>query len=192
MMEYKDPESSNPMYRVPTVINLAAPQEQDADPKRPWTQYPMGYPRFSAFVAIDSDRSTTIFRRFERLAARNLLYLETELAELEAAQDRLDATGKLDANLQSSMQSLEELNMLARVKGGPSARSAGKQLTPEQRFLQNLGHARVEHDRSWYLGQAAQARLETSAKIRVILKEYCERRRDSTVTSSQLTLQTAF
>ena len=167
-MEEKDVESNGFMYRVPTTHEIGGMQGQAVDSKRPWTQYPMGYPRFAAFVANDSDRSTTIFRRFERLSARNLLYLETELSELEAAQDRLDATCKLDPNLESGMQSLEELNMLARVKGGPK----GREPTPEQRFLQNLGHARVENDRKWYLGQAAQARLDISAKIRVVLKEY--------------------
>ena len=66
--------------------------------------------------------------------------------------------------------------MLARIRGGPAAaRGAAPQVMPEQRFLQNLGHARVQNDRTWYLGQAAQARLDNAAKIRVILREYCER-----------------
>jgi hypothetical protein len=59
-------------------------------PYRPWDQYPMGYPRFAAFISEDKDKSSTIYRRFERLAARNLLYLESELAELEAKQDEMD------------------------------------------------------------------------------------------------------
>src|SRR5437762_10304769 len=62
-----------------------------------WEQYPEGYPRFAAFIAHDADKSTTIFRRFERLAARNLLYLEGELFELEAKQDKLDEDDWIDA-----------------------------------------------------------------------------------------------
>ena len=166
------------MYRVPTTLNnprVITRQHFNRD--RPWTQYPMGYPRFAAFVANDEDRSTTIYRRFERLSARNLLYLETELAELEAAQDRLDATSQLDPDLESSMQSLEELTMLA--KGGSGAARKGTTTTttwtnPEERFLQASAHANVYNDRAWYLAQAAQARLDNSAKIRVILREYYE------------------
>ena len=173
-MDGKESVAGSFMYRVPTILNIPASTEEDVNPKRPWTQYPMGYPRFAAFVANDSDRSTTIFRRFERLSARNLLYLETELMELEAAQDRLDATCKLDQDLESSLQSLEEMNMLARIRGGPAAKGTAEHVTPEKRFLQNLGHARVQNDRTWYLGQAAQARLDNLAKIRVVLREYCE------------------
>src|SRR5450432_4230836 len=58
--------------------------------RRPWDEYQMGYPRFAAFIAEDKDKSSTIYRRFERLAARNLLYLESELAELEKKQDDMD------------------------------------------------------------------------------------------------------
>jgi hypothetical protein len=68
------------------------------DHRKPWTRYPMGYPRFAAFIANDEDRSTTIFRRFQRLSARNLLYLESELAYLEAEQDRLDQESRKSHN----------------------------------------------------------------------------------------------
>ena len=49
-----------------------------------------GYRLFSRFISSDPLRSTTIFRRFDRLAIRNLLYLESELAGLEAELERLD------------------------------------------------------------------------------------------------------
>jgi len=51
---------------------------------------PFGYPLFAFRIAEDKDKFTTIYRRFERLAARNLLYFEAELCELEAKQDQLD------------------------------------------------------------------------------------------------------
>jgi hypothetical protein len=51
---------------------------------------PLGYPLFAFRIAEDKDKFTTIYRRFERLAARNLLYFEAELCELEAKQDQLD------------------------------------------------------------------------------------------------------
>jgi hypothetical protein len=49
-----------------------------------------GYRLFSDFISSDPLRSTTIFRRFDRLAIRNLLYLESELAALESEVERLD------------------------------------------------------------------------------------------------------
>ena len=53
-------------------------------------RYVKGYPSLAAFIASDPDKSSSIYRRFDRLSARNLLYLQSELAELEARQDRLD------------------------------------------------------------------------------------------------------
>jgi hypothetical protein len=43
-----------------------------------------GFPSLSDFIASDHDRTSLVFRRFDRLAARNLLYLQSELAALEA------------------------------------------------------------------------------------------------------------
>lgn len=57
---------------------------------RDWNQYPEGYAQYAAFIASDPDKSTTIYRRFKRLSARNLLYLESEVAELEQQLDVLD------------------------------------------------------------------------------------------------------
>lgn len=50
-----------------------------------------GFPRVASKIASDPDKTTIIYRRFDRLSARNLLYLEAELAELEALQDQQDA-----------------------------------------------------------------------------------------------------
>jgi hypothetical protein len=49
-----------------------------------------GYPSLSTFIVSDNDRSTFIYRRFDRLSTRNLLYLQSELAELEARQIAYD------------------------------------------------------------------------------------------------------
>lgn len=53
--------------------------------------YLIGYPSLANFIASDKNKSTAIFRRFDRLGARNLLYLQSEIAELEARQDAFDA-----------------------------------------------------------------------------------------------------
>jgi predicted HTH domain antitoxin len=52
--------------------------------------YITGYPSLAEFITSDRSKSTVIFKRFDRLSARNLLYLQAELVELEARQDAFD------------------------------------------------------------------------------------------------------
>jgi hypothetical protein len=49
-----------------------------------------GFPSLADFIASDPDKTTLIFKRFDRLAARNLLHLQSELARLQDALDSLD------------------------------------------------------------------------------------------------------
>lgn len=66
-------------------------------------QYIDGFPSLAHFIASDRDGTSAIFKRFDRLAARNLLMLQSELAELEAKLDSYD-----DAD-QTSRESLQTL-----------------------------------------------------------------------------------
>lgn len=50
-----------------------------------------GFPSLAEFIASDPDHTSLVFKRFDKLAARNLLYLQSELAELQARQDEFDA-----------------------------------------------------------------------------------------------------
>lgn len=52
-------------------------------------EYANGFPTLAAYIASDSDLA--IFRRFDHLSARNLLYLQAELVTLEADLVALDA-----------------------------------------------------------------------------------------------------
>jgi len=61
-------------------------------------RYINGYPSLAAFMASDDDKSTSVYRRFDRLSARNLLYLQSELVELDAQQETLDVKDALDLN----------------------------------------------------------------------------------------------
>ncbi|KAI8680304.1 hypothetical protein NCS57_00310600 [Fusarium keratoplasticum] len=54
------------------------------------TFYVDGFPSLANFIASDKDGTSTIFKRFNRLAARNLLILQSELAELQAKLDEYD------------------------------------------------------------------------------------------------------
>ncbi|KAF2666786.1 hypothetical protein BT63DRAFT_427199 [Microthyrium microscopicum] len=49
-----------------------------------------GYPSLTRFITSDHDRTTLVFRRFDDLAVRNLLYLQSELAELKKKQESFD------------------------------------------------------------------------------------------------------
>ena len=119
----------------------------------------MGYPRFAAFIANDEDKSTTIYRRFERLSARNILYLESELTELEAKQDELDEESRRDEDLASSAQSWEELHSQANYN-------------KTEDF--SVDSSIEERARKGRLATAAQDRLELARRIRSTLKEYRE------------------
>lgn len=49
-----------------------------------------GYSSLAHFIATDHDKTTFIYKRFDELAARNLLYLQSELAELQGKQQTFD------------------------------------------------------------------------------------------------------
>jgi hypothetical protein len=131
--------------------------------KRPWTKFTMGYPRYSAFIASDEDKSTTIFRRFQRLSARNLLYLESELAELEAEQDRLDEESSRDPYLQMSVQSWDLLCLQGIARASAMVEGKVEEDDDDERNLDEH-RARIE--------AAAQQRFHLALRIREVLKTY--------------------
>jgi hypothetical protein len=62
----------------------------------------------SEFIAEDQDHSAVIFKRFDLVAARNLLYLQSELADLQAQQEELDGEDLRDARVVSDYQDLQK------------------------------------------------------------------------------------
>jgi hypothetical protein len=58
-----------------------------------------GYPSLASFIASDPDQTSAIYKRFDQLASRHLLHLQSQLAELEAEQDRLDRLAEAVADL---------------------------------------------------------------------------------------------
>lgn len=50
----------------------------------------MGFPALSNFLSSSPNAENFIFKRFDRLAARSLLYYQSELAQLEQSLDKLD------------------------------------------------------------------------------------------------------
>lgn len=69
--------------------------------------YVDGFPSLSNFIASDRDGTSAIFKRFNRLAARNLLILQSELAGLEAKLDEYDREDQVDLDALQSLRNWE-------------------------------------------------------------------------------------
>ncbi|KAM0724193.1 hypothetical protein Q7P37_000075 [Cladosporium fusiforme] len=75
-----------------------------------------GYIDLAQFLARDVDNETYVFRKFERLAARNILYLQGELIKLERDAHELDEEAKdsMDPEVHLSMRCWADLDRNAR------------------------------------------------------------------------------
>lgn len=107
-------------------------------------QHVIGYPSLASFIASHKDKSTVIFRRFDRLSARNILYLQSELAELEARQDAYDKedvrgsmTDKKCARDWNEFRNQSENNerQIARMKLVKEIRGTMKEYSKSRRHL---------------------------------------------------------
>lgn len=72
-----------------TQSNGVSPDIELAIPRAPRASRD-GYPALAAWIAHDPDNESYVFRKFDRLSARNLLYLQSQLIALEGTLDRLD------------------------------------------------------------------------------------------------------
>ena len=161
-----------------------------------WRELERGYPQLSALIAADEDKSTTIYRRFERLAARNLLYLESELTKLEAEQDRLDEESREDGDKVAAEWDLQEIGTVAAELNSQSKGEQGKKLPPVSEGTEETEHLRntssteanpgsddeirpapvnvTMSEKDIALKRKLNARLRVAAAIRTALREYCK------------------
>ncbi|CAF9932166.1 MAG: hypothetical protein GOMPHAMPRED_006512 [Gomphillus americanus] len=98
----------------------------------------------AGFFAIDGDHSSTVFRRFDKLALQNLLYLQAKLAGLEEQQKRYDeedVTGDMEAK--QAATSWIDLERLAKNPGRYADRM--KHLQEIQEALRNYQEALLLH-----------------------------------------------
>ncbi|KAF2014522.1 hypothetical protein BU24DRAFT_423448 [Aaosphaeria arxii CBS 175.79] len=84
----------------------------------PKPQAPRGFPSLSTFMSHNAQCESFIFKRFDRLAARNLLYMQSELAALEARLDELDAEDALDPRGSEAKRSARMWEEFERLGGG--------------------------------------------------------------------------
>jgi len=65
-----------------------------------------GYPSFAEFITQDQDAA--IYRKFERLSTRNLLYLQSELHHLEGQLQQLDRDDAKDIRNEDAQKAARE------------------------------------------------------------------------------------
>lgn len=62
----------------------------------PHYDYVSGFGSLASFMASDADHSPLVFRRFDKLAARDLVYYQSQLSHLQAEQDEFDIQDRKD------------------------------------------------------------------------------------------------
>lgn len=81
-----------------------------------------GFPALGEWMAEDPDSETFIFRKFERLSARNLLFLQSRVYELEERSEKLDRElSQADVGLRLSMRKYETWATKAEDPQSPEA-----------------------------------------------------------------------
>lgn len=89
---------------------------------QPWTWSTTqgdGHPALADFLAQDPDHETYVFRKFKKLAVRNVLYLQGELTALEDEVETLEreAAKSDDPEVHLSMRSWKALDENAQRPG---------------------------------------------------------------------------
>jgi hypothetical protein len=70
-----------------------------------------GYPALASWIAQDPDNETFIFRKFDKLAARNILHLQAQLFAIERELEDLDDDLRRSNDLEA-LQSLRRWETL--------------------------------------------------------------------------------
>ena len=97
----------------------AAGLDIELSPKSSTPPHLDGYPSFADFIARHSDAA--IYRRFEHLSARNLLYLQSELHGLQEQLQNLDLEDAADLGNVDAQKAARELRYM-RDSTNPRAR----------------------------------------------------------------------
>ena len=107
----------------------------DGPPKRLF-----GFPSFAEFIARDKDAA--IYRRFERLSARSLLYRQSELHDLEAQVEDLDREDAKDIDNEEAQQAAVDWRCFSTHAGGQARK---------RRELQANINIKIKEYREWSL-----------------------------------------
>jgi hypothetical protein len=87
-----------------------------------------GYPALAAWIACDPDNESFVFRKFDRLSARNLLHFQSQLTQLEREIDELDdaARKSADGTQRETLRRWEDFLELAKDSTRPERRRMKK------------------------------------------------------------------
>ena len=83
-----------------------------------------GFLAVTSKIVSDPDKSTTLYRRFDVLSARNLIFYQMELSEMERELDKLDEEDCRDADSEESQRSQRDWNLFVKC-----AKEDGRQKT---------------------------------------------------------------
>ena len=90
----------------------------DPEAGRPPEAWRDGYPAVAAWMAKDPDSESFVYRKFDKLSARNLLNLQSELIDLESRQEKFDEESRnsIDQVLKQSNRKWETFAKNAAVR----------------------------------------------------------------------------
>lgn len=119
--------------------------------------YITGFGELASLIASDADHTTAVYKRFDKLVARDLLYYECELLELEALQDQYDCEDVLDAKKQNNADDLRR-----------QIRTNARDWVSFKHDAAKAPEANGKNDERW------KRRMDLAMEIRSTLKEYRE------------------
>lgn len=106
-----------------------------------------GYPSLAAWIAHDPDGESYVFRRFDRLSARNLLNMQSKLIELEKRLDDWDdmAESNRNTHLPLSLRRWETFEELERDARRPEHTRAIDRAKLEAQLKEGIREYRRSH-----------------------------------------------
>lgn len=127
--------------------------------------YPQGYPRLAAFLALDRD--FTVFKRFDYLHMRSLLEQQDELAELQERLERCDEAEPVRLGLSSRRQdeNAERRELLRQVKAKLQEYDRCLQDYYAMLRLPEAHRAQRQSVENWYVGNKPLVRSESACYV---------------------------
>ncbi|KAM0820559.1 putative DUF6594 domain-containing protein [Seiridium cardinale] len=125
--------------------------------------YIPGFGALADLIAGDGDNSTAIYRRFDKLVARDLLYYQSELTRLESIQDEYDIQDAKD------IEDSQQPDLWHHIRSNARDWDAFRQPTrssPDTPCSSGSNAENVEHGK--------RQRLKLAMEIRKTLKDYRE------------------
>lgn len=152
-------------------------QAVDLEQSSPRTQkkYLEGFHSLSALLASDPDLQ--VYRRFDSLASRNLLYLQAEILDLEARLEELDTADLEVANAEESGWMEVKLSARCWEAFAEKAESGEKRETERMRLIRQIRERLAEYQDA-IIRQSTILNLESpNARVRSAITGWFEQNR---------------